>query len=631
MNAQLSFGHVALLDHTDFTLLANERVGLIGRNGTGKSSLLKILSGQQKADDGELRIMNGVRLFYVPQEPELPEDKTVFDAVAEGIAPIKAARDRYELLAMEDSHDKEFDDLHAFIDANDGWAWEQKVSTALEKFSLNGEMAISKLSGGQRKRVSLAQALVAEPDVLMLDEPTNHLDIFSIAWLETKLKQFRGAIVYITHDRVFLDDLATRIVELDRGKLRSYPGNFEDYQKFKAEQMATEAVLSAKADKFLSQEESWIRQGVEGRRTRSVSRVNRLMELREQRQARREQVGSVRLRVDSGDKSGKIVAELTDVTMRFGSKTIVDNFSSIILRGDKVGLIGPNGAGKSTLLKLILGELNPVAGSVTMGTNIQVAYYDQMREALDPEATLAEFISPGSEWVEIGTKRTHVMSYLGDFLFSPQRAQSPIKSLSGGERNRLLLARLFARPANVLVLDEPTNDLDLDTLELLEELLQTYKGTVFLVSHDRAFLNNVVTSTLAFEGHGKWREYEGGFDDWLTQSGNTLQELAEKSLVAAITPSAEPELSTVSASASVSTPIAKAIKLSYKEQRELDGLPALIEKLEKEQAKIQATLAEGAIYRNDPKEATAMQARNIEIDDALMQALERWEALSVRL
>ncbi len=626
MNAQLAFGHVALLDHTDFSLETNERVGLIGRNGTGKSSLLKILSGTQKADDGELRLITGLRVYYVAQEADLADHLTVFEAVSEGLADVKKAREDYETMAMEGSHSDEFDRLHALIDSLDGWAWEQKVETALERFSLNGSAIIGALSGGQRKRVSLAQALVAAPDVLLLDEPTNHLDIASIGWLEGLLKSFKGSVIFITHDRIFLDQLATRIVELDRGNLRSYPGSYTAYKEFKELQLAEEAVLAAKADKFLSQEEAWRRQGVEGRRTRSVSRVNRLDQLRANRQARREQVGSVRLNLDSGEKSGKIVAELTDVSVSFGDKTIVSDFSAIVLRGDKVGLIGPNGAGKTTLLKVILGELIPNLGDAKLGTNLQVAYYDQMREALDPESTLVNFISPGSEWVEIGGKRTHVMSYLGDFLFSPLRAQSPIKSLSGGERNRLLLARLFARPANILVLDEPTNDLDIETLELLEELLQSYKGTVFLVSHDREFLDNVVTSTIAFEGPGQWREYEGGFQDWLHQSGNNLASLAAMNKAQLVTQAPSAPVA-ASAPATISSKPTKTAKLSYKEQRELDGLPKVIEALELEQKKIGIALAEGSIYRTDPKGATAMQIRNSTIDDELLTAMERWETL----
>jgi ATPase components of ABC transporters with duplicated ATPase domains len=446
-----------------------------------------------------------------------------------------AARERY--LAHEAGVD--LDALQSFIEQHDGWNWEQRVQETLQRLQLEPEARIATLSGGMKKRVALAQALVARPDVLLLDEPTNHLDIAAIEWLEELLLAFPGSVVTITHDRAFLDRIATRIVELDRGKLRSYPGNFARYQQQKEEQLAQEATIAAKADKLLAQEEVWIRKGVEARRTRSQSRIHRLEQLRAHRQARREAVGKVRMDAASGSGGyqGKIVAELQGVSKSFGARCVVRDFSALILRGDKVGLIGPNGAGKTTLLKLILGELQPDAGQVRRGANLQVAYFDQMRAALDLDATLEDFISPGSEWIEIGGQRKHVKSYLGDFLFAPARAHSPVRSLSGGERNRLLLARLFARPANVLVLDEPTNDLDIDTLELLEDLLARYDGTVFLVSHDRTFLDNVVTSTIAYEGDGRWREYEGGVQDWLQQSQRS-RTLAQAAPVAAPAPGA---------------------------------------------------------------------------------------------
>ena len=514
LNAQLAFGHVPLLDHADFALEGSERVGLIGRNGAGKSSLLRILGALERADDGELQLQQGLRVAYVAQEPVLAEDATVFDAVAEALAPLRALIDAYS------AGGDDLDGLQAQIEAQEGWTWQQRVEETLQRLRLSPADRIGALSGGTRKRVALAQALVAKPDVLLLDEPTNHLDLDAIRWLEELLLAFKGSVVVITHDRAFLDAVATRIVELDRGKLLSYPGNFAAYQVQKEEQMAQEAAINARADKLLAQEEVWIRKGVEARRTRAQGRVNRLETLRAARAVRREAVGRVRLDVDArtGGYQGKLVAELQDVSLSFGDKCIVDKLNTTILRGDKIGLIGPNGAGKTTLLKLILGALEPDSGHIQRGANLQVAYFDQMRAALDLDATLEDFISPGSEWIEIGSRRQHVKSYLGDFLFSPARAASPVRSLSGGERNRLLLARLFARPANVLVLDEPTNDLDIDTLELLEELLQGYEGTVFLVSHDRAFLDNVVTSTLVWEGPGQWREYEGGVQDWLAQS-----------------------------------------------------------------------------------------------------------------
>ena len=519
-DAHLAFGHVPLLDGAAMSLEAGERLALIGRNGAGKSSLLKILAGLDKPDDGLVQAQTSLRRVYVAQEPVFAAGISVFDAVAEGVAEARALRQRYEEHAPGD----DLDALQTRLEALDGWTWEQRVEQALQRLHLDPAAQVDALSGGTKKRVALAQALVAAPDVLLLDEPTNHLDIDAIEWLQELLNGWRGALVLISHDRAFIDAVATRIVELDRGQLRSYPGNFAAFQAAKEYELANEALANARADKLLAQEEVWVRKGVEARRTRSVGRVARLVKLREQRQARRDTLGQVRLEVDAGLPTGKIVAELKDVGMRYGDKLLVDDFSATILRGDKVGLIGPNGAGKTTLLKLILGELQPTRGTVRQGTKLQVAYFDQMRAGLDLDATLADTISPGSEWIETGTQRKHVMSYLTDFLFSPERANSPVRTLSGGERNRLLLARLFALPANVLVLDEPTNDLDIDTLDLLEDLLQGYAGTVFLVSHDRRFLDNVVTSTIAWEGDpafggrpGLWREYEGGYEDWKTQ------------------------------------------------------------------------------------------------------------------
>ncbi|MDO5289394.1 MAG: ATP-binding cassette domain-containing protein [Pseudomonadota bacterium] len=618
LDAQLAYGHLPLLDHAEFSLEAGERVGLIGRNGAGKSSLLKSLAGLEKLDDGVLQLQQSLRVAFVPQEPALDPEATVFDQVAEGLAPLR------EMLQAYAQGQGELDVLHARIEAAQGWTWRQQVDETLHRLRLPPDSRIGTLSGGLRKRVALAQALVTRPDVLLLDEPTNHLDMDAIGWLEGLLCDFKGSVVVITHDRAFLDNVATRIVELDRGRLLSYPGNFARYQQLKQEQMAQEATLHARADKLLAQEEVWIRKGVEARRTRAQGRINRLQALRAARAARREAVGRVKLDVDAGvaGYQGKLVAELQDVSLRFGDKPIVTGLSTTVLRGDKIGLIGPNGAGKTTLLKLILGELAPDSGQVRRGANLQVAYFDQMRDALDLDATLEDFISPGSEWIEIGTKRQHVKSYLGDFLFSPARAASPVRSLSGGERNRLLLARLFARPANVLVLDEPTNDLDIDTLELLEELLSTYEGTVFLVSHDRAFLDNVVTSTLVWDGPGLWREYEGGVQDWLTQSAR-WQALREADAAPASPQAALPDKAALPAPAK---PARK--KLSYKDQRELDQLPAHIDALEAEQAQIRAALADGQLYQTDLARAVALQTRDSEIEEALMTALERWEQLS---
>ena len=619
LDAQLAFGHVPLLDHADFALEAGERVGLIGRNGAGKSSLLRILGGLESADDGQLQAQQSLRVAFVAQEPELADDATVFDAVAQSLAPLRALMDSYA------AGQGDLDALQERIEAQDGWTWRRRVDETLQRLRLPAEGTIGTLSGGTRKRVALAQALVMRPDVLLLDEPTNHLDLDAIRWLEDLLLDFKGAVVAISHDRAFLDRVATRIVELDRGKLLSYPGNFSRYQQLKQEQLAQEATINARADKLLAQEEVWVRKGVEARRTRAQGRINRLQALRAARLARRDAVGRVRLDVDAGvaGYQGKLVAELDNVSLAFGDKRVVEQLSTTVLRGDKIGLIGPNGAGKTTLLKLILGDIEPDSGRIQRGANQQVAYFDQMRAALDPDATLEDFISPGSEWIEIGAKRQHVKSYLGDFLFSPARAASPVRSLSGGERNRLLLARLFARPANVLVLDEPTNDLDIDTLELLEELLQGYEGTVFLVSHDRTFLDNVVTSTLAWDGPGAWREYEGGVQDWLAQSAR-WQAMREAEARAASDVSDQTSLQR--------TPDKREQlqkkKLSYKDQRELDALPALIDALEQEQADIRARLADGTLYQTDLDQAVALQARDGVIEEELMAALERWETLS---
>ncbi|BAL93589.1 ATP-binding cassette domain-containing protein [Rubrivivax gelatinosus] len=626
-DAHLAYGHVPLLDGAALALEAGERLALIGRNGAGKSSLLKILAGLEKADDGTLQLQTGVRRVYVAQEPVFEAGSTVFDAVAEGVAEARALRARFEAHAAGE----DLDALQSRIEALDGWTWEQRVDEALQRLQLAPEARVDALSGGMKKRVALARALVAAPDVLLLDEPTNHLDIDAIEWLQDLLTGWRGsaagargAIVFVSHDRAFIDAVATRIVELDRGQLRSYPGNFAAFEAAKQRELEAEAQAAARADKLLAQEEVWIRKGVEARRTRSVGRVARLVKLRELRRARREVLGQVRLELDAGLPPGKIVAELQDVTMRYGERTLIERFTATILRGDKVGLIGPNGVGKTTLLKLILGQLEPTGGSVRRGTNLQVAYFDQMRAGLDLDATLADTISPGSEWVEVGGTRKHVKSYLGDFLFSPERANSPVRTLSGGERNRLLLARLFALPANVLVLDEPTNDLDIDTLDLLEELLQGYAGTVFLVSHDRRFLDDVVTSTIAWEGDpdwggrpGLWREYEGGYEDWKIQRARS-RAAAE---AAAPPPPAAPVAPTP-------RPATVRAKLSYKEQRELEALPGRIEALETEQKQIAERLASSELYVNEPQAVAGLQARHEAIETELMEALERWEKLA---
>jgi len=624
-NASLAFGHVALLDHTDFQLDENERVGLIGRNGGGKSSMMRVLAGEGVLDDGQIWRAPSARICYVNQEPVLDADDTVFDAVARGLGKLqKLLHDYHHVSHQLAEPDADFDTLleemqhlQTQLEAQDGWSVEARIETAINKLDLDPEKRVGDLSGGQRKRVALAQALVAEPDVLILDEPTNHLDFASIEWLEGLLNNFVGSVLFVTHDRRFLDNVATRIVELDRGKLAGFPGNFSAYQALKERMLADEAVNNAKFDKVLAQEEVWIRQGVKARCTRNEGRVLRLEQLRRDRAARREKVGRVEMNVDAGERSGKLVAELTDVCKSFGDRTLIKNFSCRIQRGDKIGLLGPNGAGKSTLLKMILGELQPDSGTVKLGTKIAVAYFDQLRQQLDDNATLADTISQGADFVEIGGQRKHIISYLGDFLFSPERARSPVKSCSGGERNRLLLARLFTQPANVLVLDEPTNDLDIETLELLEELLANYNGTLFLVSHDRAFLDNVVTQVIAFEGDGKLQEYVGGFEDWerVQKYQATLAKPAPAPARATAPPAAQPKT---------------ASKLSYKESRELAELPLRIEALEKEQIDIAAHLADGTIFRTDAKRAKQLQTRSEAIDAEVLTAMTRWEELDKR-
>ncbi len=628
-DAKLAFGHVDLLANTQFSLEAGERIGLIGRNGTGKSSLLKILAGLEKLDDGQLQYQQGLRMAYVAQEPIFDPKDTVFEAVAQGVAEVKALREEYEELSVAEWNDEShhrLDEIQSRLEAMSGWNWEQRVHETLDRLHLNPDLDIGSLSGGNRKRVALAQALVAVPDVLFLDEPTNHLDLDSITWLEELLKAFKGSVVLITHDRAFLDAVSTQILELDRGILRSYPGNFSAYEVLKEQELASEALANARADKLLAQEEVWIRKGVEARRTRSVGRIARLEKLRELRAARRDAMGQIKLSVASGQRSGKIVADLENVSKSY-DRPIVKDFTATILRGDKVGLLGPNGAGKTTLLKLILGVVAPDSGQATMGSQIEVAYFDQMREGLNLNATLEDYISPGSEWIEINGNRKHVKSYLNDFLFAPERAASPVSTLSGGERNRLLLARLFARPANVLVLDEPTNDLDIDTLELLEQLLQDYKGTVFLVSHDRAFLDNVVTSIIAHEGDGCWREYEGGYEDWKIQKKRSEEFKAVQSKVpepTSLKSNHEPKVNQTKPAKSTVQ------KLNSKERQELETIPNRIDALEKEQENIGASLANPDLYKNNPDQIPRYQARIKEIEEDLMALMTRWEELLQR-
>lgn len=594
---QLAFGDLPLLDGASLSVQRGDKLGLIGRNGSGKSSLLKLIAGSIHADDGLIQREDGLYCVAVEQEPHLTERESLY----------------LSLLARAD--------LSASPEEPAAWQTLADIRAWLDRFGLDPDRPLQGLSGGERKRAALALAFALKPDLLLLDEPTNHLDLAAIRLLEESMERVSTSIV-ITHDRHFLDRVVNRIVELERGILRNYPGRFADYQRLRADQWAAEDQAQRRFDRFWAEEETWIRQGVEARRKRNQGRVRRLEALREAREARRQRVGQVKMRLDSGERSGKQVLECTSLSYQTpNGRVLVKSLDWVLMRGDRVALIGPNGIGKSTLIRLALGQLKPTEGQVKQGTQWQLAYFDQMRDQLDEERSVAQTISPGSDWIDIAGKRMHVMSYLGDFLFSPRRAQSPVKTLSGGERNRLLLARLFARPANLLILDEPTNDLDLETLELLESSLQEYEGSVLLVSHDRAFMDAVATQTLVAQGEGLWREYPGGYSDWIDQGGEWL---TESTKVAAKSSNA----SALPVSASVQATINNARrKLSYKEQRELDTMPERIEALELEQTKIQAAMSSSEYYRLGPEQMRQDKARVEQIDHELLALLERWEAL----
>jgi ATP-binding cassette subfamily F protein uup len=593
LDSHLAYGDRPLLDGAQLAVRAGERVGLIGRNGTGKSTLLRVIAGFTQLDEGEVQRRDGLRITFVEQEPELPESPTLRESLL-----ARAALER--------------DAAHLHADEREQWRMEARLTEFMQRFDLDPERLPATSSGGERKRAALALALTLQPDLLLLDEPTNHLDIQGIERLEELLLKVPASIV-ITHDRAFLDRITTRIVELDRGILRSYPGNFAAYEERKEQEIAAEDVARRRFEKFWAQEEVWIRKGVEARRTRNEGRVKRLEHLRVERAERLDRIGNVNLSLAAGERSGQLVAELTDIDKSFGGRKIVEGLSMRLMRGDRVGLIGPNGAGKSTLISILLGTLEPDRGSVRRGTNLQIAYFDQLRAQLDPDSTVAETISPGSDWVEIGTERKHIMSYLTDFLFPAQRAKSPVKMLSGGERNRLLLARLFARPANLVVLDEPTNDLDIESLELLEQKLQEYSGTLLLVSHDRRFLDNVVTQTLAAEGNGIWQEYVGGYSDWLRQRRRSTTESRGGKSDARREQSAPKE-----------KPRAK---LSYKDQRELTALPDEIEALEREQTELNSLMSGPDYHRRGAQQMRDDRRRSEEIEALLLAKFARWESL----
>lgn len=618
-NVSLAYGLDVLLDKAKFQLASGERVCLIGRNGAGKSSLLKIIQGVQPPDSGSVWRKPQLRMARLTQE--LPQDCsiTVYEFVALGIAETGQLLSSYHALIHKIEHTHtvsdlvELERLQQAIDVKNGWQFDQTMKTILDRLELNPDQLLSELSGGWQRRAALAQALVSSPELLLLDEPTNHLDIEAIQWLEDQLISLGIGLIFVTHDRSLLQRLATRIIELDRGKLTSWPGDYTNFLRRKEEMLSAEENQNAEFDKKLAQEERWIRQGIKARRTRNEGRVRALEALRLERSKRREVQGKVTFNINEAQKSGQLVVEAKHIKQSFNHKTIIDDFSIRIMRGDRIGLIGPNGAGKSTLLNILLGKLQPQSGQIIQGTRLQIAYFDQLREALDLEKTVIQNVAEGSDTIEINGRSQHIISYLGDFLFTPQRAMTPVKALSGGECNRLLLARLFARPANLLILDEPTNDLDIETLELLEELLSNYQGTLLLVSHDRAFLDNVVTSTIVFEEHGKLTEYVGGYQDWLRQK---KQNQTPRSNVK------------IDKNEKISTK--QSNKLTYKESQELAQLPKLIEELEAEQARVQALISQPEFYQGDSKDIARTLEQFTKIETELMQVYERWEELEQR-
>jgi ATP-binding cassette subfamily F protein uup len=637
-----AYGHLPLLEGTSFQVEPGERVAILGRNGAGKSTLLQVLSGELAPDRGTVWRQPGARAARLVQDVPLSTTAPVFDVVAEGLGDLAGLVQDYHHAAVEvaaSGDRRSLERLGALqheLEERDGWRLEQRVELVLSRLALPADVPVDTLSGGWKRRVLLARALVAQPDLLLLDEPTNHLDVESIEWLEAFLLEYDGAVVFVTHDRAFLERLATRIVELDRGRVTSWPGDYAAFVRKKEAWLASEAVQNEKFDKRLAQEEAWLRQGIKARRTRDEGRVKALLAMRAERAARREQLGRVRLDVSMAETTGRVVVEAEHLRKIYGEAVVVADFSTRILRGDRVGLIGPNGAGKTTLLRLLLGELVPDAGEVRRGTNVHVAYYDQQREQLDPERTVVDTLADGNDTVEVNGQRRHVYGYLQDFLFSQERARSPVMALSGGERNRLLLARLFTRPANVLVLDEPTNDLDLETLELLEALLVAWPGTLLLVSHDRRFMDNVITSTLVFEGDGRIGEYVGGYDDWrrqITSGAGSRQSGVDKDTVGSrergVGSRKDPVGSDKDAGGTVKgvTAPPSRRKLSFKEQRELEGLPARIEALEAEQARLEAEVSSPDFYQKPAAEMHAVLARLEALPAELEASLRRWDEL----
>ncbi|KSW26882.1 MULTISPECIES: ATP-binding cassette domain-containing protein [unclassified Pseudomonas] len=624
-DVSLAFGTTPLLDKVSWQIEKGERVCIIGRNGTGKSSMLKLVKGEQMPDDGAIWRAPALKIGELPQELPVADERTVYDVVAEGLAEVGELLSRYHHLSL---HIQGEDDLTQLarvqqaLEARDGWRLQQLVETTLTRLQLPADKTLAELSGGWRRRVLLAQALVAEPDLLLLDEPTNHLDIGAIAWLEEALSGFPGAVLFITHDRAFLQAVANRILELDRGHLIDWKGDYASFLVHKEQQLAAEEAANALFDKRLAQEEVWIRQGIKARRTRNEGRVRALKAMRNERAERRERTGKASFQMETAEKSGKqvIVAERVGFAHP-GGEPLIRDFSLVLQRGDRIGLLGANGTGKTTLLKLLLGDLQPTSGSIKEGTRLEVAYFDQLRHQLEPEKTVIDNIAEGREFITINGQNRHVLSYLGDFLFSPQRARTPVKALSGGERARLLLAKLFSKPANLLVLDEPTNDLDVETLELLEEVLLGFDGTVLMVSHDRAFLDNVVTSTLVFEGEGRVREFVGGYQDWLRQGGSPrLLGVGEEK-------AAKPEPAPQAAAAPAAAPEAAKKKLSYKLQRELEAIPGQIDALEAELAGVQEEISAPSFYQRPAEETRVVLERLDSLQAELDRLIERWAEL----
>jgi ABC transport system ATP-binding/permease protein len=623
-NIHVSFGGPAILESISLSIDAGERLCLLGRNGTGKSTLLKVIAGEVKADSGELEYKQNLRLAVLDQQPRLDISGSIFDVVAMGLGKsAKLLQDYHHALHnfSENNNPQTIAELERAqdqVDIHNAWQLNQQVEEVLSRMQLDGDEDYAALSGGMKRRVLLAKALVIKPDILLLDEPTNHLDLNAITWLEEQLLNYKGALMFITHDRSFMRKLSTRIIELDRGVLTSYPGNYDTYLRRKEEALQAEESANSLFDKKLAQEEVWIRQGIKARRTRNEGRVRALEKMRMEHSQRRQQVGKAAMNVAQAERSGKLVAEAEDVTFEYDGKPIIKGLNTTILRGDKIGIIGPNGAGKTTLLRLLLGDLKPTSGSIVNGTKLEVAYFDQLRAQLDEQASVIDNLSQGREFIEINGSRKHVIGYLQDFLFAPDRARSPVSMLSGGERNRLLLAKLFSKPSNILVLDEPTNDLDIETLELLEELVMDYKGTVLLVSHDREFVNNVVTSTLVFEGDGQVNEYVGGYDDWLNHKAS--KQAAEDS-----------KDSRKSGSNTTGTakaePANKAKKLSYKDQRELDALPAKIETFEEKISALHKQMESDEFYKQEKQQIKKVQDQLAEAEAGLSHCYSRWEEL----